>query len=293
MSTISHSTAKLFRGSLSHSRKKSLRRILLTLVMFGIGILMILPFLWMLSASLKREIDVFAFPIQWIPEVPQWQNYQRVWAGRLPFYRFYINSIVVTGSATALLLLTSSLGGYAFAKLNFPFKEPVFLGYLAMMMIPPQVLLIPRFIMFNWMGWLDTLWVLIIPNAFSAFGTFMLRGFYEGIPKDLSEAAIIDGAGHFRIWGRIIMPLTRPALFALMVISVRWRWNDYLQPLIFIRRLTNYTIPIGLDFFVQEHTAQMSLIMAATVTATLPLLIIFLVAQKYFIRGIVLSGIKG
>lgn len=278
---------------LTRSQKTVISRVILTVIMFALGILMILPFLWMISVSLKLQIDVFEFPIRWIPEIPQWQNYERVWAGRYPFYRFYLNSIIVTASAVFLVLLTSSLGGYAFGKLKFPLKEQIFLSYLAMMMIPPQVLLIPRFIMFNWMGWLDTLTVLIIPNAVSAFGTFLLRGFYEGIPNDLSEAAIIDGAGHVRIWSQIIMPLTRPAMLALMIISAMWRWNDYIQPLVFLRRVTNYTIPLGLDFFVQENTAQMNLIMAAAVTATIPLLLLFLVTQKYFIRGIVLTGIKG
>lgn len=278
---------------ISRAHKTMVGRAVLTVIMFGLGILMILPFLWMISASLKLQIDVFEFPIRWIPDVPQWQNYEAVWAGRYPFYRFYINSIIVTVGATSLVLLTASLGGYAFGKLNFPLKETLFLSYLAMMMIPPQVLLIPRFIMFNWMGWLDTLTVLIIPNAVSAFGTFLLRGFYEQIPKELSEAAIIDGAGHLRIWSRIIMPLTRPAMLALMIISAMWRWNDYLQPLVYLRRVTNYTIPLGLDFFVQENTAQMNLIMAAAVTATIPLLLLFLITQKYFIRGIVLTGIKG
>ncbi len=268
-------------------------KIVLTVIMLALGLTMILPFLWMVSASLKIQIEVYQFPIRWIPENPQWQNYSRVWLGRYPFYRFYLNSIVVAVTAVAGVLLTSSMGGYAFAKLKFPFKESIFLTYLAMMMIPPQVLLIPRFIMFNAMGLLDTLIVLIVPFTVSAFGTFLMRQFFEQLPNELSEAAIIDGAGHVTIWSRIILPLARPALLALMIISFIWRWNAYLEPLVYLRSISKLTIPVGLDFFVQENTAQMNLIMAAAVTATLPLIALFLFTQKYFIRGIVMSGLKG
>jgi multiple sugar transport system permease protein len=268
-------------------------KVVLTAFMFALGLTMILPFLWMVSASLKIQIDVFQFPIRWIPEIPQWQNYSRVWLGRYPFYRFYLNSIVVAVAAVAGVLLTSSMGGYAFAKLKFPFKDAIFLTYLAMMMIPPQVLLIPRFIMFNAMGLLDTLIVLIIPFTVSAFGTFLMRQFFEQLPNELSEAAIIDGAGHATIWSRIILPLSRPALLALMIISFIWRWNAYVEPLVYLRSVSKLTIPVGLDFFVQENTAEMNLIMAAAVAATLPLIALFMFTQKYFIRGIVMSGLKG
>ncbi len=270
-----------------------LPKIILTAIAASIGIVMVLPLVWMLSASLKTEIEVFRYPIQWIPETIRWRNYQEVWAGLYPFGTFYWNSIQVTTISVTGLVITSSLAAYSFAKLQYPGRDVLFLAYLSTMMIPPQVLLVPRFILFRNFGILNTHWALILPGIFIIFGVFLLRQFFTTIPNELSESAIIDGANHLTIWSRIVMPLAKPGLVSLVIVSFVWRWNDYEEPLIFLFSRDLFTIPVGLTLFVDEFETRYSLIMAATVSAIVPVLAVFLAGQKFFVRGIVTSGLKG
>lgn len=270
-----------------------LPKIALTAVAAVFGIVMVLPLLWMVSASLKTEVEVFRYPIQWIPETIRWRNYVEVWDGLYPFGTFYWNSIYVTSISVAGLVITSSLAAYSFAKLKYPGRDALFLAYLSTMMIPPQVLLVPRFILFRSFGLLDTHWALILPGIFIIFGVFLLRQFFTTIPNELSESAIIDGANHLAIWSRIIMPLAKPGLVSLIIVSFVWRWNDYEEPLIFLFSNRLFTIPVGLTLFVDEFETRYSLIMAATVSAVVPVLAVFIAGQKFFVQGIVTSGLKG
>lgn len=274
-------------------KRIDLPKIILTAIAASIGIVMVLPLVWMLSASLKTEIEVFTYPIQWIPETIRWRNYQEVWAGLYPFGTFYWNSIQVTTISVTGLVITSSLAAYSFAKLQYPGRDVLFLAYLSTMMIPPQVLLVPRFILFRNFGILNTHWALILPGIFIIFGVFLLRQFFTTIPNELSESAIIDGANHLTIWSRIIMPLAKPGLVSLVIVSFVWRWNDYEEPLIFLFSRDLFTIPVGLTLFVDEFETRYSLIMAATVSAIVPVLAVFLAGQKFFVQGIVTSGLKG
>jgi multiple sugar transport system permease protein len=258
-----------------------------------IGLLMIIPFVWMLSSSLKRESDIFVYPIQWIPKVWQFSNFREVWQGNAPFGLFYINSILVTFWTVLIQVLTSTMAGYAFAKINFRGRSFWFLLYLATMIIPPQVTLIPKFILFNWLGLLNTHISIILPGAFSAFGVFMLRQFFVTLPSELSESARIDGANEFRIWSQIMMPLAKPAIASLIILAFVWTWNDYMTPLVFLRSKELYTIPLGLDYFMDDSGTEYSLIMAAAVSAVVPLIAVYFIGQKFFIESIAASGIKG
>ena len=268
-------------------------RIVVTTVMVTLGITMVLPFLWMLSTSLKLPIDAFEYPVRWIPKEFHWENYEKVWAGNYPFMLFYWNSIKVTFFSVVGVLFFTSMAGYGFARLPFKGRNTIFLILLSALMIPPQVILIPRFLMFNEFGLLDSHIALIIPFWFMVFGTFLMRQFYQQIPFDLSESAEIDGAGEFRIWWQVIAPLAKPAVVSLMILSFVWKWNDYLTPLVYLSSPELFTIPVGLDYFVEENSTDITLHMTASVTATLPMLIVFIFGQKYFIRGIVASGLKG
>ncbi|GGD56112.1 carbohydrate ABC transporter permease [Paenibacillus nasutitermitis] len=268
-------------------------KLLITLILLAAGILMILPFLWMLSTSFKRPLEVFHYPIQWIPPSFQFENYKKVWLGSDPFWLYYWNSIKVTVTSVAGTVLISSAAAYGFSRISFRGRDAVFFLYLATLMIPDQVTLIPRFIVFNYMGIYNTHWALILPGLFMVFGTFLLRQFYITLPKDFSEAAFMEGAGHVRIWLQIIMPLAKPALVSLIILSFTQHWNDYLNPLVFLSDKKLYTVPVGLTNFIDDMGTEYSLMMAASVSSILPVIILFLFGQKWFIQGVASSGVKG
>ena len=253
---------------------------------------MVMPFLWMISASLKPESDVFSFPVQWIPKTLMVENYQNVWCGKVPFYLYYWNSLKVTAMTLLGAVSTSLLSAYAFAKINFRGKKFMFMLYLSTLMFPSQVLLISRFVIYNFMGLYNSLWALIIPGSISTFGTFLLRQFFSTIPEELSESARLDGCGHWQIFTKIALPLIKPGLTTFIVFSFVWCWNDYENPLVFISDNKLFTIPLGLLSFQDENKSNFSTIMAASVCSLLPIFLIFLSAQKYFVEGIALSGIK-
>jgi len=278
---------------MTHAQRMLTRKTLTSLVAGMVGVIMVLPLVWMISSSLKSEVEVFQYPIRWIPETIRWENYREVWAGIYPFWVFYANSLKVTSISVAGMLLTSSLAAYSFAKLKYPGRDQLFLAYLATMMIPPQVLLVPRFLLFRNFGILNTHWALILPGIFVIFGVFLMRQFFISIPNELSESAIMDGAGHLTIWARIIMPLAKPALVSLLIVSFVWRWNEYEEPLIFLNTKELFTIPVGMTLFMDEFETRYSLIMAAAVSAILPVIGIFLAGQRFFVQGVVTSGLKG
>ena len=278
---------------LKRSGRLSTPKIVLTIAAGIVGFAMLLQLVSMLSASLKIESEVFAYPIKWIPETIRWENYKEVWAGLYPFGRFYLNSVKVTVISVTGMVLTSSTAAYSFAKLRYRGRDQIFLLYLATIMIPPQVLLVPRFLMFRSMGILDTHWALILPGIYVVFGVFLLRQFFTTIPNELSESALMDGAGHFTIWSRIIMPLAKPALVSLVIVSFIWRWNDYQDPLIFLNTKELFTIPVGMTLFIDEFDTRYSLIMAAGVSAVVPVIAVFIAGQRFFVQGVITSGLKG
>lgn len=252
---------------------------------------MIFPFIWMISASLKTDLEVFEYPIRWIPESPQWQNYIDIWQ-RINFLIYYKNTLFLTVMVTGLSLLTSSLAAYAFSKIEFPERNTLFLLYIGTIAVPFQVIMIPQFIMMKNIGLSDSLWALVLIQSFSPFGVFLLRQFFMSIPNELCEAARIDGLNDLGIFSKIVLPLAKPALAALAIFQFVFVWNDYLGPLIYLSSDGKKTIQLGITKFLAQYSAEYALIMAASVVALVPVIIVFVFAQKYFIEGIAMSGIK-
>ncbi|KRF44037.1 carbohydrate ABC transporter permease [Paenibacillus sp. Soil787] len=271
---------------------RNVKKALLTILMLIIGILFMSPFLWMISASMKPEADVFLYPIQWIPK--HWnliENYKTVWSTKFSLY--YWNSIKVSVLTTALSVLLSSMAAYAFSKIKFRGRHVLFVLVLAIYMIPSQAILVPQFLLFRWMGLFDSHFGLILLGSFSVLGTFMLRQFYMGIHEEFIESARMDGAGHVRIFFSICTPLVRPAIATYAILRFIWTWNDYQNPLIFLRTKDLFTLPLGIRSFADLNGEFYSLIMAASVSAIVPLLIIFIIGQKQVIEGISTGGVKG
>jgi multiple sugar transport system permease protein len=256
------------------------------------SVIMLLPFAWMLSTSLKEAAEVFTYPPTWIPKKFAWSNFKEALTS-LPFGRFYLNSFIVAICVTALTLLTSSLAAFAFARLRFKGRNTLFLVYLATLMIPFPVLLIPNFIMVRYLGWYDSYAALILPPAFSAFATFLLRQFFKGIPTELDDAARIDGASSLRIWWQIILPNSTAALAALAIFVFLGNWNEFLWPLVVTNSEEMRTVPVGLNIFQGQFGVKWQLLMAAAVVAMVPVLIVYTLAQKWFIKGITISGMGG
>lgn len=255
---------------------------------------MLFPLLWMLSASFKTELDVFNYPIQWIP--PRWnavENYMQIWSSRYSFPLYYWNTFKIAGSVTAIQLLTASMGAFAFAKLNFKFKQPLFALFIATMMIPDQVTIVPKFMLLTWLKLIDTHSGLVLLLVFSVYGIFLLRQYMFSIPDSLLEAAKIDGAGYTRIFLRIILPLSKPVLATLAILRFIWTWDDYMNPLIFLNSKELFTIQLGMAQFASQTGTYYSLLMAAAVCAMLPLLVLFVFGQRFIIDGIASGAVKG
>lgn len=273
-------------------KKVAASTIAVYLTVIVITIIMLLPFIWMLSASLKLSRDVFAFPIEWIPSEPRWQNYVDIWT-KIPLALFIYNTSKLTIIVTVLQLLTSSFAAYAFAKLHFPYKNTLFLGYIATIAMPWQVYMVPQFLLMREFGLNNTHLALICLQAFTAFGVFLMRQFYMSIPTELCEAARIDGMNEYQIWAKIMLPLSKPALSTLTIFTFVTTWNDFLGPMIYLTRTELKTIQIGLRMFISQYSAEYGLIMAASVVALIPVLIVFLALQRFFVEGVASSGIKG
>ena len=267
-------------------------RVILYVVLIALALVMLVPFAWMLSASFKLDKDVFIFPIHWIPENPRWQNYVDIWH-KIPLSKFVLNTVKLTLIVTFLQLLTSSFAAYAFAKLQFKGKNTLFLAYITTIAVPWQVYMVPQFMMMRSFGLADTHLAIICLQAFSAFGVFMMKQFYEGIPTELCEAARIDGMTEYQIWYRVMLPLSKPALSTLTIFTFVNTWNDFLGPLIYLTTESKKTLQLGLRMFISQFGSEYGLIMAASVLSLIPVLIVFLSLQKYFVEGVAASGVKG
>lgn len=276
------------------TKQLSIRKLLVTIVMLAFGIVFLLPFAWMISSSMKPETEVFQYPIRWIPEnIQAVKNYTDVWAGQYPFYLYYWNSIKVTVITTVTSVLVSCMAAYAFAKIRFAGSGAMFMIVLATYMIPAQAILVPQFIFYRQLGLFDTHLGLVLLNSFSVLGTFMLRQFFMGINNEFMEAAKIDGAGHWKTFFRIGLPLVKPAIATYGILRFIWTWNDYQNPLIFLKSPDLFTLPLGIKKFADAYGEFYSLMMAASVSAIVPLLLIFIIGQKQVIEGISLGGVKG
>lgn len=268
-----------------------------TLLVIG-GVTMILPFLWMLSTSLKSYASVFIFNItevKWLPDPIYWKNYIDVWKV-VPFARFYLNSIFVVVCVTFGQVITSASAAYAFARLRFPGRDKIFFAYLATMMIPGSVTMIPVFALMRSFGWIDTYKALIIPAIFSAYGTFLLRQFFMTIPRDLEDAAKIDGCSLWGIFWRVIMPLSHTALATLTIFVSLGNWVSFMWPLLVTNSIEKRTLPVGLAYFqelYQYAQPDWGLLMAGSLITMVPVIIVFLFNQRFFVEGIKLTGMKG
>jgi multiple sugar transport system permease protein len=265
---------------------------LLRLVLIAGAITMIFPFVWMVSTSLKSLTDSITMPPQLIPSEFMWSNYTDVFQ-QVPFGNFFINTVVMAVGRTTGQLLTCSLAGYAFARLRFPGKNILFMAYLAALMVPFQVIVIPEFILIKWLGWLDTYQALIVPGIFSAFGTFLLRQFFMTLPASLEEAAILDGCGLLGVLWRIVIPLSKPAISALIIFTFLWSWNDFLWPLVATRSNEMQVLSVGLLTLQGQYSTNWPYLTAGAVMASLPMLLIYIALQKQFVQGIAMTGIKG
>ncbi|MEG2208363.1 MAG: carbohydrate ABC transporter permease [Clostridia bacterium] len=260
------------------------------LILFAV--IALIPFAWMISSSLKLDKDVFRYPIEWIPAQPHWENYAIIWQ-RVPLLTYFQNTAFVSIVVTFMQILTSSFAAYAFAKMQFRGRDFLFLCYVGTIAVPWQVYMLPQFIMMRQLGLYDTLWALVVLQSFSAFGVFLMRQFYIGIPNELSEAARIDGLNEYGIWFRIILPLAKPAIATLLIFTFVGTWNDYMGPLIYLTTDSVKTVQVGLKRFIQQYSSDYHLIMAASLCSLLPVSIVFLFLQKYFIEGIATTGLKG
>lgn len=254
----------------------------------GLAVVLI-PFLWMISTSLKDIGQTLTTEIHFIPREILWSNYVKVWSV-LPFGHFFLNSLLVSAAVTVLQLFTCSLAAYAFSRLRWPGRDTVFVLYLAAMMIPGQVILIPDFIIIRFLGAINQLSGVILPQIFSVFGVFLLRQFFLTIPASLEEAAVIDGCSHFRIYSRIILPLAKPGIATLGVFSFMFSWNNFLWPLVVLNDQAKYTVPLGILSFQGQFSTDWPMMMTAACLAMLPILLLYAFAQRYFIEGIALTG---
>ncbi|MFB7252460.1 carbohydrate ABC transporter permease [Microbacterium sp. NPDC056234] len=275
------------------STRRRLGRILgyLALAAFAIGLL--LPFFWMLMSSLKTANEVFSVPVVWIPETFVWQNYIDIWtkADMLTWIR---NTLVLAVSVTFLQVLTGSFAAYGFARMRFAGRDILFLIYVGTIAVPWQSYMIPQFILLSNLKVSNTLWAIILLQAFGAFGVFLMKQYYETIPEELSEAARLDGLSEYGIWRRIMLPLSIPAIASLSLLTFVNTWNDYLGPLIYLRNPDLWTIQLGLKSFVSNlFDTNYALLFAGLTISVVPIAIIFLLGQKYFVEGIATSGMKG
>ncbi|NLM54537.1 MAG: carbohydrate ABC transporter permease [Firmicutes bacterium] len=261
-------------------------------VLLAGAVIMILPFFWMVTTSLKEMWEVFTPEMQWLPEVPVWRNYADAWM-YAPFGRYYFNTIFVAVSVVVVQLIICGLAAYALSRLQFPGRDIIFLGVLGTMMLPGTLMTVPSYLILHWLKWIDTYYALIIPSVFNAFGIFLLRQFFMTIPRELDDAATIDGCSRIAILWRIIMPLSKAAFATIGIFTFMGQWNSYIWPLIVTNSEEMRMISVGISMFKDQFNTQWTLMMAASTTATLPLLVVFLFAQRFFIEGITLTGLKG
>ncbi|MBB6054007.1 carbohydrate ABC transporter permease [Armatimonas rosea] len=262
-------------------------------VLVALSLLFLAPFLFMLSTSLKTPEKIFTATMEWIPSPVVWKNYPDAIA-RFPFWRYVGNTLFICALTVLGTVLSSSLAAYAFARLRFKAREPLFFLMLATIMLPAQVTLLPTFLLFRALGWSGSWLPLIVPAFFgNPFSIFLLRQFFLTIPQELSDAARLDGCTDFGIFWRVLIPLARPALATVALFAFLGAWTDFQGPLIYLHDESQYTLALGLQSFLGRHESQWNLLMATSTVITVPLIIVFLLVQKTFVKGIVLSGLKG
>ncbi|HEY7034745.1 MAG TPA: carbohydrate ABC transporter permease [Thermomicrobiales bacterium] len=294
--------ASVLAPGIGASRRKrvgspAVRRVIRAFALYGIlvvgAIVMLVPLVWLLSSSLKDQGKIFLYPPQWIPQPFRWENYRSVF-DRVPFLRFYRNSIEVTLLATTGQVVSASIVAFGFARLRFPGRDALFLVLLATVMIPYHVTLIPTFVLYRKLGWLDTYLPLIVPTWLggSPFYIFLLRQFYLRLSPELDDAARVDGAGVWRIYKDVVLPQSKPALGVVAVFAFLTHWNDFFGPLIYLSTTEKYTLPLGLYLFRGVEQTSWHLLMAASVMTAIPCVFLYFVAQRYFIQGIVFTGLK-
>src|SRR5690625_1504848 len=274
--------------------KLKLPKVIGTVLLGMLSLLFLSPLIWMLSAAAKVEKDVMKYPVEWIPK--EWNlinNFKTVWLENVSFDTYYWNSIKIAVITTLLTLIISSMAAYSFAKLEYPLKNGLFIVLLGFFLIPTESTLVPRFILMNWLGLYDTHESLILMLAFSIPITFLMRQYMTGISTEYIESAKVDGAGHFRIYWQIILPMVKPILATGGILKFIWTWNDYQNPLIFLSSDNLYTIPLGIQAFMSEYGTSYATTMMAAVSAILPLMIVFLILQRHVIEGIQVGGVKG
>lgn len=276
------------RGQVDRNRPAVVSQILLTVVL----LIFLTPFVWMLATALKPAAEVFATPPKLFGSEFQFQNFSEAW-NYVPFGRYMLNGLFVSVMGTLVVCLTSIFAAYAFARLSFKGRDVVFLLYLVTLMVPQEVMIVPMFILMQQFDWVNSYQALILPWAFSAFGTFLLRQFFLNIPRELEEAALVDGANRLRILWQVIVPIARPAVAVLAVFTFINYWNSFLWPLIITNSADKFTVPVGLNGFLGQQGNQWHLLMAAATISMLPTVIVVLLLQRHLVRGIAMSGLGG
>lgn len=269
-----------------------IKAVLIYAALILMAFIMLIPFAWMLSASLKLEKDVFSFPIVWLPAKLQWNNYAEIWR-KVPLLTGFLNTAKLTMFTTVLQLLTSSFAAYAFAKLEFKGRDTLFMMYVMTISIPWQVYMVPQYKLMTWLGLTDSHLGLILMHAFTAMGVFLMRQFFVSIPNELLEAARIDGLSEHGIWRKLMLPLSKPAIATLCITSFTFEWNDFMGPLIYLSSQKKKTIQLMLRLFNTQYSSNYAQIMAAATVALIPVLILFIFLQRYFVEGVASTGIKG
>ncbi len=273
-------------------KKNPVIQVILYVVLILITAATLLPLVWMVSASFKLDSEMFSVPIKWIPETFHFENYTQIWE-KIPFGLFTFNSAKLTIVITLIQLLTCSFAAYGFTKCNFRFRGTLFLCYVATIAIPWQVYMLPQYIIIQKVGLVDTHLGYILMQAFAAFGVFLLRQFFLGIPNELLEAARIDGLSEYGTYFRIVLPLAKPAMATLTIFTFVTVWNDYMGPMIYFNSEANKTILLGIRMFLGQYSTQYQLIMAASVVSLIPVFIVYIFCQRFFVQGIATSGLKG
>lgn len=277
----------------SRQRQKVLGTIATYIVLFLGAIILMIPLFWMVSTSIKPQDQIYTFPIVWIPREIVWENYPQVFKS-VDFARFLANSAFISTFGIIGNVIGSSLAAYGFARFRFPGRTPLFIVMLSTMMVPEWVTMIPKFIIFKELGWLNTYLPLLVPHFFAQpFYTFLMRQFFLGIPKEIDEAARIDGASTLRVFWQIYLPLSNAALITVAIFAFFFHWNELLTPLIYLQSQDLFPVALGVTSFISEQNQNFALMMAAALIAMAPLLIIFFLAQRLFIQGVVMTGVKG
>ena len=279
-------------GAVRKDGRYFVKRILLYMLILALAAVMLVPFLWMLSASLKLNKDVFTYPVKWIPEKLEWSNYSKIWK-EIPLLLFFKNSAKLTIIIAAIQVFTSSFAAYAFAKLHFKGRDLLFVLYICTIAVPWQVYMVPQYIMVGKMSLTDSHLGMIMMQSFTAMGVFLMRQFYTSIPDELCEAARIDGLTEYGIYFRVVLPLAKGGIATLIISSFVTVWNDFMGPLIYLSSLEKKTLQLGLRMFISQYSSEYNLIMAASIVSLIPVFVMFAALQKFFTEGIAASGIKG